>query len=113
MFDVINSQTPRLCPACGLPGYFTAEAWDADGKGVIGTGICPCCFYEPGFDDDPAASAEAQPTVRASILHYRAKWIAMGMPWRGNDDYWLTKPAHWNPTAQLDALYDAEPELKG
>jgi hypothetical protein len=105
--------TPRLCPSCGLPGYFTAQSWDADGKGVIGTGICPCCFYEPGFDDDPGASAEAQPTVRASILHYRAKWIASGMPWRGNDDNWLTKPANWNPAAQLEALYDAEPGLKG
>ncbi len=52
------------------------------------------------------------PTVLASTLHYRTTWIANGMPWRGNDDYWLAKPANWNPAAQLDALYAAEPRLK-
>ncbi len=100
--------TPRLCPSCGLPGYFTTQSWDTHGRGVIAYGICPCCFYEPGFDDDPAASADAQPTVRASVLHYREKWIARGMPWCGNDDYWLTKPADWNPADQLAALQRVE-----
>ena len=99
-----------LCPACGLPGYFTDAAWDERGRGVIGTGICPCCLYEPGFDDDPAASADAQPTVLASVRHYRAKWVAMGMPWRGNDDYWLTKPEGWDPAAQLQTLFETEPD---
>jgi hypothetical protein len=108
-----DDSTPRLCPSCGLPGYFTADSWDERGRGVIGTGICPCCFYELGFDDDPAASGDAKQTVQASILHYRARWIATGMPWRGNDDYWLTKPADWDPVGQLDALYVAEPGLNG
>ncbi len=100
----MTDRVPCLCPSCGLPGYFDATAWNADGRGIIASGICPCCFYEPGFDDDPTASANAMPTVRASILHYRAKWITMGMPWRGNDDYWLTRPPDWNPVAQLAAL---------
>ena len=100
--------THPLCSSCGLPGYFTALAWDDQGRGVIGSGICPCCFYEPGFDDDPAASADAQPTVQASVLHYREKWIASGMPWRGKDDYWLTKPVDWNPAQQLAALERVE-----
>lgn len=107
-FNITDTSTHPLCPSCGLPGYFSAAAWDDHGRGVIGNGICPCCFYEPGFDDDPSASADAQPTVRASVLHYRKKWIARGMPWRGNDDYRLTKPANWNPAEQLATLERVE-----
>jgi hypothetical protein len=107
-----TNPTPHLCPACGLPGCFTDASWDEQGRGAIGIGICPCCFYEPGFDDDPAASADAQPTALASIRHYRAKWVTMGMPWRGNDDYWLTKPEGWDPAAQLQTLFETEPDLK-
>jgi hypothetical protein len=109
-FNVSQTVGKFLCPSCGLPGYFDGTSYDSN-MPLVGTGICPCCFFEPGFDDD--ASADAKPTVLASILHYRAKWIALRMPWRGNDDYWLTKPVDWDPVGQLDALYVAEPGLKG
>jgi hypothetical protein len=105
----MTSSSPRLCPSCGFRSYFTDQSCDEAGRGVVGTGICPRCLYEPGFDDDPAASADAQPTVLESVRHYRAKWIAMGMPWRGKDDYWLTKRAEWDPAAQLAALFEIEP----
>ena len=111
----LNLPTPtgdHLCPCCGLPGYFTGRSYIDEGHGVIGTGICPACLFEPGFDDDPAASADALPTVLASIRHYRAKWIDAGMPWRGKDDYWFTKPTDWNPAAQLDALFALEPDIE-
>ncbi len=103
------TDTARRCPACGLAGYFKAQSWDANGAGVIGTGICPCCLFEPGFDDDPAASADALTTVRASTLHYRRQWIAMGMPWRGDDDDRFSRPKGWNAEGQLAELSQAEP----
>ncbi len=108
-FNIRNSLGHFLCPSCGLPGYFNGTSYD-DNSPLVGTGICPCCFYEPGFDDD--ASADAQPTVLASILRYRAKWIAMGMPWLGQNNHWLKKPAFWSPAEQLEAMYAIEPGLR-
>jgi hypothetical protein len=105
-----NVQTVRgtfLCPACGFGGAFDGSQFETRG-GIIGRGICPCCFYEPGFDDDPMASADAQPTVLLSIASYRANWIAAGMPWRAT---MTPAPVDWRPETQLATLAEVAPFL--
>jgi hypothetical protein len=100
-FNVFDSQSARyLCPACGWPETFTGHSYQVRG-GLIGSGICCCCYFEPGFDDDPRASDEAQETVVASILGYRETWVAQGMPWRCDIH---ERPDGWSPTEQLDRL---------
>lgn len=113
-----------LCPVCGLPDYFDVHAFDNRG-GCIAEGICPCCFFEPGFDDDPNASANAQPTVRESIRWCRQQWISHGMPWRrgtveerialGVYDPARTsdnQPEDWCPQRQLERLLSLAPDLR-
>ena len=112
-----------LCPVCGLPGYFDERAFDDEG-GCIAEGICPCCFFEPGYNDDPGASADAKPTVLETVLCCRERWIADGMPWRrgtreermaigvyseerASDD----APDNWAPQEQLEHLLRIAPEL--
>jgi hypothetical protein len=112
------------CPVCGLPGYFGEDSFDELG-GVIATGICPCCFFEPGFDDNPAASGTPEPTVLGSILACRRGWIEDGMPWRrGTRDERIATgvyderrtsddaPKDWSPTKQLETLFRLAPDLR-
>jgi hypothetical protein len=84
LFNVIDTRGALLCPACGFDDGFNA-AFPPYGPqgGIIGRGICHCCLWEPGFDDDPMASSAAAPTILASIRAYRAAWIASGYAWRG------------------------------
>lgn len=89
--------------------YFHGNHFGDEEGGVIGTGICPCCFYEPGFDDNPAASAEANDKLLDSILSYRKAWIEQGMPWRGAPK--AERPTDWEPALQLARLYKAAPFL--
>jgi hypothetical protein len=113
-----------LCPACGLPEYFDSRAFDEFG-GSIAQGICPCCFFEPGFNDDPSASGDAAATVLESILRHRERWVAEGMPWRRgtiderraigvydprriSDD----APKGWCPKEQLEKLLRLAPDLR-
>jgi hypothetical protein len=107
-FLITNEDGNYLCPACGLPGYFDGRQFQDDIGGVIGTGICPCCLYEPGFDDDPRASADARETIIESILFYRARWIDTGMPWYSDI---VPAPAHWSATSQLEQLFVLAPFL--
>jgi hypothetical protein len=107
-FLINNDSGDYLCPVCGLAGYFAGQHFDDDIGGVIGTGICPCCFYEPGFDDDPLASGEAKDTIHASILSYRANWIASGMPWHGTNQH---PPDGWCARVQLEQLFRPAPFL--
>ena len=109
-FNARDESGQYLCPACGLAGYFEGYSFDKRG-GVIATGICPCCFYEPGFDDDTGASAGAKETVLESILDYRRRWIEAGMPWLGEPERFEPLPA-WNPARQLEHLFVVEPALK-
>jgi hypothetical protein len=104
----IQDKTGRfLCPVCGHAGTFDGHCFDERG-GVIGSGICPCCFYEPGFDDDPMASAKAKAMPLESIKHYRAEWIGEGMPWRSVH---APRPASWNGPRQLADLVRIAPAL--
>ena len=106
-FNIRNDAGQVLCPVCGWPGYFRGSSYDERG-GLIATGICPSCLFEPGFDDDPGASREAEQTVPASILKYRADWVADGTPWRGRSGVGI--PANWDARIQLGQLIDVAPE---
>jgi hypothetical protein len=103
-----DSENHVLCPVCGFAGVFGLNSFDAHG-GVIGTGICYCCLYEPGFDDNQQASASAKATFYESIQAYRAAWVEEKMPWRGQAQN-LAKD--WNAQLQLAALFKAAPWLK-
>ena len=65
-FNVCDSIGRLLCPACGYPGYATEPAYNHQG-GLAGTTICPCCLWEPGFDDNSHASATATDTILATL----------------------------------------------
>lgn len=99
-FNISDGQQGFLCPVCGMAGDFHGDAFDAHG-GVIGSGICCCCLYEPGFDDDQAANADAQHTVFHSVQHYRDIWQATGLLWRGPA---VCQPSDWNAAQQLQRL---------
>jgi hypothetical protein len=105
----VQDRTGRfLCPVCGHAGTFDGHCFDERG-GVIGSGICPCCFYEPGFDDDPMASAKAKSTPIESIKAYRTEWIADGKPWRSPN---VSAPESWDASRQLKALLNIAPGLQ-
>jgi hypothetical protein len=106
VFNIHDKSGRLLCPACGLPGYFGLPAYDERG-GIIGMGICPCCFWEPGFDDDIGASVSAKPTILESLRAYRASW-AVSFSWQGKD---CLRPADWDGKAQLKALLELAPHL--
>jgi hypothetical protein len=99
-----------LCPVCGLAGYFRGDSFDRNG-GVIGTGICPCCLFEPGFDDVMAASGSAEATSSETVLAYRSRWIGEGMKWRG-DPQVRPIPEDWSGVGQLERLFTVAPELR-
>ena len=101
LFNVADPDGGFLCPVCGCSGDFDGAAFDEAG-GVIGCGICRCCLYEPGFDDDPAASAEAKQTVYQSVNAYRDTWRGAGSPWRGMID---RLPRGWDAERQLAHLF--------
>ncbi len=107
IFNIRSAAGKYLCPVCGFAGQFDGQQFDHRG-GVIGTGICASCFYEPGFDDDPAASASALDTVAGSILAFRDRWIADGMPWRATN---LPRPDVWDAASQLRDLFTLAPFL--
>ena len=53
-FEALNirGEDGFLCPVCGWPGTFSGDSYDPRLGGLIGTGICACCHFEPGYDDD-------------------------------------------------------------
>jgi hypothetical protein len=97
-----------LCPCCGWGGSFEVEAYSLHGS-IIGRGICSCCYWEPGFDDDPMASATALPTIRESLLFYRRAWVASGYVWKG--EVTIDKQKNWHVPEQLAALLRHAPHL--
>ena len=107
VFNVPDTDGGYLCPACGAKGDFDGCSFDMRG-GVVGTVICRCCMYQPGFDDDQMASAGAQHTVTHSIMFYRKAWIKAGMPWRSPI---IAPPPYWTGKLQLAHLYATAPYL--
>lgn len=105
-FNVRDKLGKLLCPACGFPDYLFTDAYSE--KGGTPLGICPCCLWEPGFDDNPAASTMAQDTILGSLRAHRAEWSA-AFEWKG---YGPDKPADWDPSAQLANLFEAAPHVR-
>jgi hypothetical protein len=110
-FNVRSADGEWLCPCCGLAGQFGYPPYYAHG-GVIGCGICACCMWEPGFDDDTMASADAKATVKASLDAYRTIWIGQGYPWRTKPWRENGTPANWDGRAQCEELLGRFPHLK-
>lgn len=105
-FNVRDGDGRMLCPVCGFAGFAYRPAYEESG-GLAGVAICPCCLWEPGFDDDPAASRHAQDSILGSIRAYR---FALGSPaWRGMAD---RKPLNWDGERQLLALFNIAPYLR-
>jgi hypothetical protein len=99
-----------LCASCGFPDYFTGKSFDENGP-LIGSGICPCCMYEPGFDDIAGASAVGFDSPLLALQAYSKEWRQHGMVWRGMGD-WM--PHGWNPETQMaDWILHAPKELIG
>jgi hypothetical protein len=94
-----------LCPVCGFP-FSKHPTYDERG-GMIGTGICPCCLWEPGFDDCPAASSRASPVLLETLKDYRDGWAAL-FQWQGRDSL---RPAQFDGRKQLSELLRLAPHL--
>ena len=107
-YNVPDHDGRYLCPACGFPGHFEGGSYDARG-GVIGTGVCPCCLWEPGFDDDAAASGKTEPTILEALRRFRSNWVVRGMPWQGS---YRDVPHGWDGVAQLSHLFEVAPHVR-
>lgn len=107
-FNIYDEAGALLCPCCGYPGYAAGPAYPEEGApGMIGLTICPCCLWEPGFDDNPLATSRAEATPRASLVKYRAAWAATCI-WQGKQD---RKPPDFDGAEQLERLRQLAPEL--
>jgi hypothetical protein len=106
-FNIEDSDGRLLCPACGFAEYAAHPAYDGNG-GIIRATICPCCLWEPGFDDAPGASAQAAETILGSLRAYRARWMA-APTWQGRGD---RRPDDWDPDAKLVRLFDLAPHVR-
>lgn len=60
------------CPICGSVELSQAP-YDSDGSASFE--MCSCGF-EFGFDDDPGASAQADPSVAANWLTWRSRFLS-------------------------------------
>ena len=105
--NILTSEGKLLCPACGFPNYASEPAYDRCG-GITGITICACCLWEPGYDDEPHASADARDTILDSLHAYRVKWRASHQ-WRGDKG---SQPPVWDGEAQLAKLFELAPYLR-
>lgn len=107
VFNIYNATQQLLCPTCGFPDYASAPAY-AETGGIIGSAICPCCLWEPGFDDDRSASKHAHDTILDSIRAYRKKWDGAAL-WVGKPE---NMPKNWNRRLQLNQLFRLAPHVE-
>jgi len=105
-FNIPTVEGDYLCPACGFPGYFDGTSYDETGP-LIATGICPCCSWEPGFDDDPGASG-APDSILDALRLFRRGWTSMGPAWMGDPK---EIPPGWDGKAQFERLMKIAPWL--
>lgn len=96
----------HLCPSCGFPGYFEGSSYDQRG-GIIATGICPGCGWEPGFDDVPAASGTPD-TILKSLRQYRQGWTSRLPAWSGK---MMDIPLDGDGRAQRARLFAVAPHV--
>lgn len=105
--NVKNAEGQLLCPVCGFADFSRVPAYSSEG-GMIGTTICPCCFWEPGYDDCALASRQAKASILASVKDYRAKWVKTKQ-WQGKRD---AAPSEYDGARQLNALLKIAPKLE-
>jgi hypothetical protein len=74
------------CPICGWPGLHEPPR---SPDGVGSQEICPCCFFQFGFDDDVEGISDEE---------WRRAWVDDGMPWRSKSH---PPPPDWDPVSQL------------
>lgn len=103
--DIQNSTGKWLCPCCGYDGTFYGGSFESEGP-LIGTGICSCCLYEPGFDDVAAASGCQEREPLAAIKAYSQRWRESGFQWQGKLD---RMPNEWNGESQFHELRKIAP----
>ena len=106
-YNIRDHARRLLCPACGFPDYAQFEAYDERG-GIIGTALCPCCLWEPGFDDEQLASERPEVTVLESLRAYRENW-RNDLFWRGRDNL---RPPDWDGATQVDRLLEIAPHVR-
>lgn len=106
-YNIRDEDGHYLCPACGLPGFFQGDSYDESG-GVIATGICPCCLWEPGYDDNALLSG-APASILESLRQYRRGWSSLGPAWSGRPEQ---IPPGWNGQAQLAHLFKVAPHVR-
>ena len=106
-FNIQDEDGRFLCPACGYPGFSDEAAYDERG-GLIGTAICSCCYWEPGFDDDAYASATADESILLSLRKYRAGWTE-APTWKGRA---AEQPPEWDGASQLAKLFNIAPHIR-
>lgn len=106
-FNVQDGDGHMLCPVCGFAGFAYGPAYD-EGGGLAGVAICPCCLWEPGFNDSPLASHHAQSSILGSVRAYRQMHFSPPA-WHGKAD---RKPLDWDGERQLSALFVHAPYLR-
>ena len=79
------------CPVCGYP-YLNEPPRSPGGGGSLE--ICPCCWFEFGFDDDDRGFTYEQ---------WRERWISEGKPWKSPS---RRPPPNWDADEQLRRLLD-------
>ena len=75
---------------------------------MISTGICQCCLWQPGFDDDPAASG-APDTILEALRIHRHEWSLRLPAWSGK---MMIAPLDWDRRAQLERLFQFAPYIR-
>ncbi|HYE29695.1 MAG TPA: hypothetical protein VEA61_15865 [Allosphingosinicella sp.] len=114
-WDRLRDSGEYLCPVCGFPGCFSRDAF-GDTGGLVGSGRCPCCGYEPGLVDDEC-EALGYATLRECLIDFRNEWLKRRhwpedgqMLWRGDVSL---RPPGWSPERQLERLFALAPEMRG
>ena len=74
------------CPVCGWPELHQPAR---DESNIPSFEICPCCCFQPGYDDDSQGLTYEQA---------RARWIAGGMKWWSASQ---PAPVEWSGSRQL------------
>lgn len=105
-FNIRDEGGNLLCPCCGFRGFSRTPAYDETG-GLVGTTICPCCHWEPGFDDDAAASGTTADGILGSLKAHRGRHNPQSFKGRADE-----RPVDWDGDRQLAALFLLAPHVR-
>lgn len=100
-FNIQDAEGHYLCPVCGFPNFLRNPTYD-EKQGLIGTTICPCCLFEPGFDDEACLNHHHTSKILSSIRIYRNNWLR-NPKWKGDSKL---KPKGWDGKLQVMLLFE-------